>query len=381
MRVIQETATRIAIGAGFAIAAFSTVANAQLPPVKLGPTPTESNFFIATPPGWVQPKTPWGDPDYQGIWPISYVGTVMFERCAGGFGPRPANAPPCDQNKAFLTAEEFNAAKDKAASAPDRYKQVVKDGEAGRAFLAGVMDTFTPQRQTSLIMDPPDGKLPEMTPEGKRLSSLMKSSWAKPGEKLAFDTYTDFDSWDRCITRGLPASMFPFRYNNGLQIVQSPGYVALRMEMIHETRIVPLNAPPVSPAIKEWLGVSRGHWDGNTLVVETTNFKPGASATNTGVMGSPPGNRFPISDQMKMTERFTRLNNDFLIYSITVDDPVVLTRSWTARFPLKLDNSFQILEYACTEDNNMIPHWISTSRAERAQEAAKAAGGAQKDAH
>jgi hypothetical protein len=173
--------------------------------------------------------------------------------------------------------------------------------------------------------------------------------------------------------------MFPFRYNNGLQIIQTPGYVALRMEMIHETRIVALNAPPVSPAIKEWLGISRGHWDGNTLVVETTNFKPGASATNTGVMGSPPGNRFPTSDQMKLTERFTRLNNDFLIYTITVDDPVVLTHSWTARFPLKLDNSFQILEYACTEDNTMIPHWISTSRAERAQEAAK--GAAQKEQH
>ena len=119
------------------------------------------------------------------------------------------------------------------------------------------MDNFTPQRQTSLIMDPPDGKLPEMTPEGKRLSSLMKSSWPLPGEKLAFDSYKDFDSWDRCITRGLPASMFPFRYNNGLQIVQSPGYVALRMEMIHESRIITLNAPPVSPAIKEWLGVSQ----------------------------------------------------------------------------------------------------------------------------
>jgi hypothetical protein len=369
MRAMQCSATRIlmggALGLPLALVVLGSAVHAQLPPVKPGPTPTEANFFIATPPGWVQPKTPWGDPDFQGIWPISYVGTVMLQRCAGGFGPRPANAPPCDPHKAFLTEAEFKAVQQAAAKRPDRYAEDVKNGEAGRAFLAGIMDNFTPQRQTSLIMDPPDGKLPEMTPEGKRLSSLMKSSWPLPGEKLTFDSYTDFDSWDRCITRGLPASMFPFRYNNGLQIVQAPGYVVLRMEMIHEARIIPLNAPPVSPNIKEWLGVSRGHWEGNTLVVETTNFKPGASATNTGVMGSPPGNRFPISDQMKMTERFTRLNNDFLIYTITVEDPVVLTRSWTARFPLKLDNSFQILEYACTEDNNMIPHWISVSRAER----------------
>ena len=381
MSEIHRAMNRVLLGACFAFTLSGLALNGELGPVKPGPTPTEANFFIATPPGWVQPKTAWGDPDLQGIWPISYVGTVMFERCAGGFGPRPANAPPCDQNKAFLTEDEFKAVKERAEKQPDRYSNAVKEGEAGRAFLAGVMDNFTPQRQTSLIMDPSNGKLPEMTPEGKRLSSLMKSSWPLPGEKLAFDSYTDFDSWDRCITRGLPASMFPFRYNNGLQIVQAPGYVVLRMEMIHEARIVSLNAPPVSPNIKEWLGVSRGHWDGNTLVVETTNFKPGASATNTGVMGSPPGNRFPTSDQMKMTERFTRLNNDFLIYSITVEDPVVLTRSWTARFPLKLDNSFQILEYACTEDNNMIPHWISTSRAERAQAAAAAKKDGQEKEH
>ena len=370
MRAFQLKATDILIGGALAVAVSGCAANAQLAPVKPGPTPTEANFFIATPPGWVQSKTPWGDPDLQGIWPISYVGTVSFQRCAGAFGPRPADAPPCDQNKTFLTEAEFQALKDRAAKQPDRYAKAVQEGEAGRAFLSGIMDNFTPQRQTSLIMDPPDGKLPEMTAEGKRLSSLMKSSWPLPGEKLAFDSYTDFDSWDRCITRGLPASMFPFRYNNGLQIIQAPGYVVLRMEMIHEARIVALNAPPVSPTIQEWLGVSRGHWDGNTLVVETTNFRPGASATNTGVIGSPPGNRFPISDQMKMTERFMRLNNDFLIYEITVEDPVVLTRSWTARFPLKLDNSFQILEYACTEDNHVIPDWISTSRAERAQAAA-----------
>src|SRR3984885_14815737 len=375
MRSNHSTTSRIMIGGALALFAFGSTVSAQLPPAKRGPTPNDANFFIATPPGWKQAKTPWGDPDLQGIWPISYVGTVMLQRCAGGFGPRPANAPPCDPHKAFLTATEFDALQEKAAKQPDRVKEDVKNGEAARVFRDGVIDFAPPQRQPSLIMDPPDGKLPEMTPEGKRLASLMKSSWALPGEKLAFDSYTDFDSWDRCITRGLPASMFPFRYNNGLQIVQAPGYVALRMEMIHESRIIPLNAPPVSPAIKEWLGVSRGHWDGNTLVVETTNFKPGASATNTGVMGSPPGNRFPISEQMKMTERFTRLNNDFLIYTITVDDPVVLTHSWTARFPLKLVNSFQILEYACTEDNNMIPHWISTSRAERAQDAAKEAGG------
>ena len=378
MRATLRTATRTLTGGGIILFALGSALNAQLAPVKMGPVPDEGNFFHATPPGWVQPKTPWGDPDLQGIWPISYVGTVSFERCAPPFGPRKGPAPPCDPHQAFLTDAEYQALLEKNAKQPDRYAEDAKEGQAGRAFLAGVMDTFTPQRQTSLIMDPPDGKLPEMTPEGKRLSAEMKSTWPLPGEKLVFNSYHDFDSWDQCITRGLPASMFPFRYNNGLQIVQSPGYVALRMEMIHETRIVALNAPPPSPNIHEWLGVSRGHWDGNTLVVATTNFKPGASATNTGVMGSPPGNRFPISEQMKMTERFTRVNNDFLIYTITVEDPVVLTHSWTARFPLKLDNSYKLLEYACHEDNQVIPDWISVSHAEEAK--AKAAA-EHKDQH
>src|SRR4029077_18871755 len=108
----------------------------------------------------------------------------------------------------------------------------------------------------------------------------------------------------------MPASMFPFRYNNGVQIIQIPGYVILNMEMIHETRIVPLdNRPPVSPKIKQWLGESRGRWEGSTLVIETTNVKAGASMTNIGVLGSPQGNRFPTSEKMKITERLTRLND------------------------------------------------------------------------
>ena len=236
MRAI--TTTRILICGALTLFTFGSVMNAQLPPVKPGPTPTGGRtFYRATPPGWAQPKTPWGDPDLQGIWPISYVGTVSLQRCVPAFGARPpAGSPPCDPHKAFLTATEFDAVQERAAKQPDRYKEDVKNGEAGRAFLAGVMDVFTPQRQTSLIMDPPDGKLPEMTPEGKRLSGLMKSSWPLPGEKLEFNSYTDFDSWDRCITRGLPASMFPFRYNNGLQISLSRRVMwLLRMEMIHES--------------------------------------------------------------------------------------------------------------------------------------------------
>src|SRR5271163_1773250 len=145
MRSILDTRIRILIGGNLALLVFGSVASAQLPPVKPGPTPTEANFFIATPPGWTQPKTPWGDPDLQGVWPISYVGTVSLQRCVPAFGARPpAGSPPCDPNKAFLTAVEFDALQDRAAKQPDRVQEDVKNGEAARVFRDGVMDVFTP---------------------------------------------------------------------------------------------------------------------------------------------------------------------------------------------------------------------------------------------
>ena len=353
---------------GFAAAVFVGVLSAQTPP-------SEKNMFIETPAGWKHPKTAWGDPDLQGTWPISYVGSVPLERCAGGGGRGGAQAP-CDPNKAFLTEEEFKARIAAVQGRGNRYADAIKNGDLGAAFNAGNTDPTTPQRQTSLIVDPPNGRLPELTDEGRRLSSLMRSSWSKsPDEVLTFDSEQDFDSWDRCITRGMPASMFPFRYNNGVQIIQAPGYVILNMEMIHEARIIPVgrNTPPLSPRIKQWLGESRGRWEGNTLVIETTNVKAGASMTNIGVVGSPQGNRTPTSEKMKITERMTRLNDRMMVYEITTEDPVVLTRPWTARFPLKMDNSYVWWEYACHEGNRTIPDYISASRAERAQAAKEAA--------
>ena len=342
--------------------AFAAVAGAQ--------APGEKNLFIETPAGWKAPKTAWGDPDLQGTWPISYVGSVPFERCAGVGGRGGAPPPPCDPLKAFYTAEEFKARVAAANGRADRYADAIKAGNFGGAFQAGITDPTVPQRQTSLVVDPPNGRLPEMTEEGKRLSSLMRSSWALPGETPTYDSELDFDTWDRCITRGMPSSMFPFRYNNGVQIIQAPGYVVLNMEMIHEARIIPIGGPVTSPKITQWLGVSRGRWEGNTLVIETTNYKGGASATNTGIVGSPEGNRFPTSGKMKTTERLTRLNDSMMAYEITTEDPVVLTRPWTARFPLRLENTYVWWEYACHEGNRAIPDYISTSRAERAAQAA-----------
>jgi hypothetical protein len=349
---------------GLAVVLFVVVVNGQSP---AGP-PSEANHFIETPKEWTPPKTPWGDPDIQGMWPISFVGSVPLERCKGG-GRTTIPVADCDVNKAFLTEAEYRERLDAASKRVDRHAQAIAKGDFGEALQTGVTDPTAPQRQTSLIVDPPNGQLPEITAEGKRLSALMKSSWALPGETQVWDSYLDFDSWDRCITRGMPSSMMPYRYNNGVRIMQVPGYVILDLEMVHETRIVPVDGrPALSPKIKHWMGESRGRWEGNTLVIETANFKTGASATNIGVMGSPQGNRFPTSEQMTITERITRLNNDFLLYEIRTEDPLIVTRPWTVRYPLKLDPSYEWWEYACHEGNRTIGDYINASRAERAKQ-------------
>jgi len=365
MRLLSSSFGHLA-WCGLAAALFAATLHGQAGPAS------EENHFIETPKGWVPPRTPWGDPDLTGMWPVSFVGSVPLERCSGRGR---AGAPPCDPNKAFQTETEYNERVTAFTKQVDRSTAALKEGNFGQALQAGVVDPTFPQRQTSLIMDPPSGRLPEMTAEGQRRSALMKSSWSLAGEEQTWDDYLDFDSWDRCITRGMPSSMMPYRYNNGIRIMQTPGYVVLDLEMVHETRIVPLDGrPKLGPAFEFYMGESRGHWEGNTLVIETTNYRPGPSATNIGVAGSPQGNRMPVSEQMKTTERLTRLSSDYLLYEIKTEDPVVLTRSWTARYPLKNDPTYDWWEYACHEGNRTIRDYIQTSRAERAQKAAEDQG-------
>jgi hypothetical protein len=356
--------------ASLAVALFAVTVSGQAP---LG-APSEANHFIETPKGWVHPKTSWGEPSLEGVWPLP--GGINLERtCPGpgrGRGGAPATpAPPCDPNKAFLTEDEYKTRLDAAAQAlkeGDRSTQAIAAGNFGAALLSGVTDPTAPYRQTSTIMDPPNGRLPELTPEGKRRSALMKSSWAAAGETgQTWDAPEDFDSWDRCITRGMPTSMMAYRYNNGIKIFQAPGMVVLSLEMIHEDRIIYTDGRPALPAVhKHYLGEPRGRWEGNTLVVVTTNYKEGPSGTNLGVYGSPGGSRWPVSDQMKTTERFTRLNNDYILYEMKVEDPIVMTRPYTVRFPIKQDPSYEWWEYACHEGNRTIRDYITTSRFERA---------------
>jgi hypothetical protein len=376
MHSLIHAAKHVVLAAS-AAAVFVVALSAQSP----GVAPSETNHFIETPKGWVHPKTAWGDPDLTGIWPIAH-GLNLVRSCprAGGPGrgaPAPVTpaapaAPPCDPNNIslFKTEAAYKADVDRALGirkAGDNATQALARGDFGAALQGGVTDPTFPERQTSMIVEPTNGKLPDFTPEGKRRSALMKSSWATAGETgQVWDHWEDFDSWDRCITRGMPSSMMPYRYNNGIQIFQAPGMVVLSLEMIHEDRIIYTDArAPLKPVHKHYMGEPRGRWDGNTLVVTTTNYREGPSGTNIGVFGSPAGNRFPVSDQMKTTERFTRLNDATILYEMKVEDPVVMMQPYTVRYPLRLDNSYEWWEYNCHEGNRTIGDYINASRAER----------------
>ena len=286
MHRILRTMRTALLGAA-AAAAFVVTPQGQS---ILGP-PSEANHFIETPKGWVHPKTPWGEPDIQANLNMMQAAGIPLERCANAtrFG-----GPPCDMNKAFWTEAEFKQRVDTAAGRGDLGRQLIEKGEYGRALLSGVTDPSTPQRQTTLIVDPPNGLLPALTPEGKRRALEMRSGWSLPGESPAYDWTTDFDSWDRCITRGMPSSMMPYRYNGGFRIWQAPGRVVFDLEMIHDVRVIFTDGrPPLPSAHRHYMGDSRGRWEGNTLVVETTNYKGGlAPMINLAVVGSPAGNRF-----------------------------------------------------------------------------------------
>jgi hypothetical protein len=304
---------------------------------------------------WKQPKTPWGEPDLRGIWPI--------------LSSTPLQRPKQLGDKASLTDEEYKKVLDAANGRADAFAAEESKNKLGMGHWA---ENGLPTRQTSLIVDPANGQLPGYTDQGKAESDKMRSSWRdRAGQE--FDWVTDFDSWDRCITRGMPASMFPFHYNNGMRIFQAPGVVALNLEMIHETRVVPTDGRPAVPSrILQYMGESRGHWEGNTLVVETTNLHPGPSMVNVGTIGAPPFDNEPVGPGSKIVEKFTLAGPDELDYEMTFSDPALYTASWTAKEQIARDQNYGMYEYACHEGNEIVPNYIHSSRAKRA--AAAAAG-------
>jgi hypothetical protein len=373
MHTIGISQLRRSLVGAAVMAALATVAQAETSDAVRG-APSEANHFIATPDGWVHPTTSWGDPDIQATLNMMQAAGVPFERCLAG--TRGRGGAVCDPNKVWNTDEDYQAAVQRAAGAVDQSRLALEQGDLGRSMSAGILDPSIPQRQMNLIDDPPDGRLPDVTAWAKQRAHEMGSDWALPGESIDFQDQFDFDSWDRCSTRGLPSMMMPYRYNGGFKIHQSPGYVVFSVEMIHEARVIPVgDVPPLDPEIKQLLGESRGHWEGNTLVVETTNFnadpKLNLPLMNLAVLGAPPGNRFATSERLKVTERVTRLNDEWWLYEITTEDPDVLTAPFTVRYPMHHDAAYWWPEYACHEDNVIVPNYVSANRAERANPTAE----------
>ena len=287
----------------------------------------------ATSKKWTLPRTPWGHPDLQGIW---NNGT-----------PTPLERPSDLAGKEFLSDEEW-AARAKEVSTRAERRPDDPDADVALAYNNEWWDRGTPLKRTSLIVDPTNGKLPPLTPEGQKRVAARAA--AAKGRGPA-DSWEDRPLQERCLLyHGTPP--FPTGYNNNYQIAQTRDYVAIRYEMLAETRIIPLDGRPrLGPNIRQWMGSSRGHWEGDTLVVETTNYSDKTTF------------RFPASENLKVVERFTRTDAGNIDYRFTVHDPTMYTKTWTAVLPL-VKAEGPIYEYACHEANYAMEHMLSGARAE-----------------
>jgi hypothetical protein len=292
------------------------------------------------------PRTPDGKPDLQGVW--TNVTLTPLER--------PAEL----KDKAFFAsaAEADQYAKDLIQRTNADRRDGGADADVGRAYNQFWYDRGTkviPALRTSLITDPPDGKIPALTPAAQaRVTAQADARRLHPADGPESRSLTE-----RCIiwpTVGPP--MLPGPYNNNYQIVQGPGYVMIVIEMIHDVRIIPTDGRPHLPSnIRQWAGDSRGHWEGNTLVVDTTNF-----SNKTSFRGS--------DENLHLVERFTRAGPDTILYEFTVDDPSAFTKPWSAQIPMaKMEGP--LVEYACHEGNYAMAGILGGARAEEKAKAEK----------
>src|SRR5687767_2534610 len=289
---------------------------------------------------WQAPRTAWGHPDLEGAWTSDSARGIPRER------------PAQIGTRLFLTADEYaQRVKADERTLQQAYNATgAQTGGRDGAWRGNV--TF---RMSSQIVDPANGRMPAITPEAqKRRASRDRGSFGEG----PFNTFDDFTLYDRCITRGIVGSVLPVPYGNGNRIMQTPDAFVISYEMIHDTRIIPVNGRPhVSSGLRQYLGDSRARWERNTLVVETTNF---TDRTSIGANG----NGLRHSEAMKMTERFTRIADDVLLYDVTIDDPKTYAKPWTIALPLIAPPGFSTLPYECHEGNGAVSNILSAERAE-----------------
>jgi len=312
---------------------------AQLPPASNRSVGTAR----ATGTKWIPPRTPWGDPDLQGTYTNKYETSTPFERPQEFEGRRIED----------VTREELAAAvRKRQQDTLARAKYFGGDPEGRIGNAAEFRDIYEIERGSRpwFVIDPIDGHIPPMWSEARaRIAAERRPAGSFGGGTL--NVPEDFSLWERCITRGLPGSMLPGQYGNSYEIVQAPGFVAIRYEMVHDTRVIPLTrAPHAGKAITLDMGDARGYWEGDTLVVETTNFKARSAYRNAN----------PAT--LRLVERFTRTAADKVEWTVTVDDPSTWTRPWTFSIPLTMNDSEPVFEYACHEGNQAIQNILSAAR-------------------
>ena len=298
---------------------------------KNPPAPPQKN--------WKPSRTPWGDPDISGVYSNSDESGIPFERPTEFEGRRIED----------VTQEEL--AKIQKTRRDETIERAVRLSEEPNPQLFWWETLNAQNSRPWLVLDPADGKIPPVTAEGQQRAQSRAEARRQSGRGPA-DSYEDRSLYDQCISRGLPGSMMPAIYGSSYQIHQGPGYVAIRYEMIHETRVIPLGAAPhVGKGIRTYMGDARGHWDGNALVVETTNFKD--QTAYRGADGS----------TLRLVERFTPMGPDTVQWAVTADDPHTWTRPWTFAMNLtKKDQSQQPFEYACHEGNYGLRNILSAAR-------------------
>jgi hypothetical protein len=352
MKRFVSTACAVALLAAAAGEAAAQERPADL--TELPPVPTD----------YTPEKTAWGEWDFTATYQIEFMnaGRILFQR------------PKEYGNRVWVTDEEFARRLEAAERSDANYSP---EGQGinypGSQGLAEWMRTSPFGKRTSLLVSPADGQLPALTPEGQRKFEQGRTGWV-PGQE--YDWVTDFDTWDRCITRGFPASIFPNRYNNGIRVWQAPGYIVIQMEMLG-LRIIPIgNAPEWPDQVEQWMGRSRAHWDGKTLVIETTHIQSGdavsrdpnrrsAAPVQVTMIGGAPFNTIPMSDKTRIVERLTMTGPNTLMHELTYNDPETFTAPWTTRIEWVRDDDYQFYEYACHEGNDAIRGYITSSRAKR----------------
>jgi hypothetical protein len=288
-----------------------------------------STATAQAPKPWNGPRTPWGDPDLQGTWTTDDARAVPMQR------------PPELGQRRNLTDDEL-------AQRKQRDDETRGDTKAGAGTFVGEVGTRT-LRQSSLVIDPADGRTPALTPQAQQRAAALNKS----RNPLLPLTWEDRSLFERCITRGV-TGVFPTIYGNGLRIIQAPGSVVIVHEMVHESRIIPLDRrPPLGQAIKQYMGDSRGRWEGNTLVVETANFTDKTSVGNS-----------RHTDKLRLVERLTRTATDMIEYEIAISDPDTWVRPWTVLLPLTTQAGYEIYPFECHEGNQALRNMLSAARAE-----------------